>query len=258
MANIHPTAVVDPRAVLHDSVTIGPYAIIGPDVSIGANTVVEAHVVISGVTRIGERNRFHSFGSIGCEPQDKKYKGEPTRLTIGDGNTFFQYVTVSTGTTQDEGVTSVGDNNWIMAYVHIAHDCRIGNDTIFANNVTLAGHVHVGDWVFLGGFTTVHQFCRIGAHAMSAFTAAISQDVPPFVVAAGNRAQPAGVHSEGMRRQGFTAEQISTVKRAYKALYRQSLAYEDALKALTEMAQTSPEVTILVDFLRASDRGFIR
>ena len=258
MANIHPSAVVDPRAVLHDSVIVGPYAIIGPDVQIGAHTVVDAHVVISGVTQIGEGNRFHSFGSIGCDPQDKKYKGEPTRLVIGNGNTFFQYVTVSTGTTQDKGVTEVGDNNWIMAYVHIAHDCRIGSNTIFANNVTLAGHVQVGDWVFFGGFTTVHQFCRVGAHAMSAFTAAISQDVPPFVVAAGNRAKPAGVHSEGMRRHGYSAGQISTVKRAYKALYRQSLAYEDALKALQDIAQDSPDVAEMLAFLQASDRGIIR
>ncbi|GAB7126811.1 acyl-ACP--UDP-N-acetylglucosamine O-acyltransferase [Silvimonas sp. JCM 19000] len=258
MANIHPTAVVDPRAVLHDSVVVGPYAIIGPDVSIGQDTVIDAHVVISGVTRIGARNRFHSFGSIGCDPQDKKYKGEPTRLTIGDGNTFFQYITISTGTAQDEGITSIGDNNWIMAYVHVAHDCRIGSNTIFANNVTLAGHVHVEDWVFLGGFTTVHQFCRIGAHAMSAFTAAISQDVPPFVVAAGNRAKPAGAHSEGMRRHGYSAEQISVVKRAYKALYRQALSMEDAQAALAEMAQTSAEVGAMLAFVQASERGIIR
>lgn len=258
MANIHPTAVVDPKAKLHESVTVGPYTVIGPHVTLGADTVVEAHVVISGVTTIGERNRFHSFGSIGCEPQDKKYKGEPTQLVIGNGNTFFQNVTVSTGTAQDEGITSLGDNNWIMAYVHIAHDCRIGSNTIFANNVTLAGHVHVGDFAFLGGFTTVHQFCRIGAHAMSAFTAAISQDVPPFVVTAGNRAKPAGVHSEGMRRHGFTSEQIAQIKKAYRVLYRQSLPLEDALTQLAALAETSPEIARFAEFVKASERGIIR
>ncbi|MBB5190050.1 UDP-N-acetylglucosamine acyltransferase [Silvimonas terrae] len=258
MANIHPTAVVDPKAKLHDSVIVGPYAVIGPDVTIGADTVVDAHVVISGVTTIGERNRFYSFGSIGCDPQDKKYKGEPTRLVIGNGNAFFQNVTVSTGTVQDESLTSIGDDNWIMAYVHIAHDCRIGSGTIFANNVTLAGHVYVDDFAFLGGFTTVHQFCKIGAYAMSAFTAAISQDVPPFVVAAGNRAKPAGVHSEGMRRHGFTAEQIAQVKKAYRVLYRQSLSLDESLAALDELAASSADVARFAGFIRTSERGFIR
>ncbi|SMC24775.1 acyl-[acyl-carrier-protein]--UDP-N-acetylglucosamine O-acyltransferase [Andreprevotia lacus DSM 23236] len=258
MTLIHPSAIVDPKARLAADVQVGPFSVIGPDVEIGAGTVVGPHVVIDGVTRIGENNRFHPFAHIGCTPQDLKYAGEPTRLEIGNGNTFHQSITVSTGTTQDEGLTRIGDDNWIMAYVHIAHDCRIGSHCILANNATLAGHVHIDDWVFLGGFTTVHQFCKIGAHAMTAFTAAVSQDVPPYVTAAGNRAIPAGINSEGLRRRGFSAEQIAVVKRAYKTLYRQNLPLDEARAQIETAAQSAPELQLFVDFFAASTRGLIR
>jgi len=258
VANIHTTAVVHPDARLADDVEVGPYTVIGAQVEIGAGTVIGPHCVIDGVTRIGRNNRFHGSSHIGCAPQDKKYLDEPTRLTIGDGNTFFQFVTVSTGTTQDEGLTALGDDNWIMAYVHIAHDCRLGSHLILANNATLGGHVHLGDWVFLGGFTTVHQFCRVGAHAMTAFTAAVTQDVPPYVTAAGNRAQPAGINSEGLRRRGFTAEQITEIKRAYKILYRQGLSLDDAREQITQRAATCPELQAFAEFFPLATRGLIR
>jgi len=258
MTLIHPSAIVDPKAELASDVQVGPFSVIGPGVCIGAGTVVGPHVVIDGATTIGENNRFQPFAHIGCQPQDLKYAGEPTRLEIGSGNTFFQSITISTGTVQDEGVTRIGDDNWIMAYVHIAHDCRIGSHCILANNATLAGHVHLGDWVFLGGFTTIHQFCKIGAHAMTAFTAAVSQDVPPYVTAAGNRAVPAGINSEGLRRRGFSAEQIATIKRAYKTLYRQNLPLEAARASIEASAVTAPELQLFVDFFTASTRGLIR
>ncbi|WP_293934106.1 acyl-ACP--UDP-N-acetylglucosamine O-acyltransferase [Iodobacter sp.] len=258
MSKIHPSAIIHDGATLADNVEIGPYCVIGEHVSIGAGTRLEAHVVISGHTRIGSNNRIYSFASIGCDPQDKKYAGEPTKLLIGDGNTIFQSVTISTGTAQDEGVTQIGNDNWIMAYVHIAHDCKIGNHTIFANNTTLAGHVDIGDWVILGGFTTVHQFCKIAPHAMTAFTAAVAQDVPPFVLAAGNRAVPNGINSEGLKRRGFTSEQITNIKRAYKTLYRKSIPFVDARQMLEEQCLTQPELQPFVDFFAASTRGIIR
>lgn len=258
MANIHTTAVVHPDARLAEDVEVGPYTVIGAQVEIGAGTVIGPHCVIDGVTRIGRNNRFHGSSHIGCAPQDKKYKDEPTRLTIGDGNSIYQFVTISTGTTQDEGLTSVGDDNWLMAYVHIAHDCRLGSHLILANNATLGGHVHLGDWVFLGGFTTVHQFCRVGAHAMTAFTAAVTQDVPPYVTAAGNRAEPAGINSEGLRRRGFTAEQITEIKRAYKILYRQGLTLDDAKAQIAERAAVCPELLAFTEFFPLASRGLIR
>ncbi|KAF0814370.1 Acyl-[acyl-carrier-protein]--UDP-N-acetylglucosamine O-acyltransferase [Andreprevotia sp. IGB-42] len=258
MTLIHPSAIVDSRAELAPDVQVGPFSVIGPGVRIGAGTVVGPHVVIDGETTIGTNNRFHPFAHIGCQPQDKKYAGEPTGLVIGDGNTFFQSVTLSTGTAQDEGITRVGNDNWVMAYVHIAHDCQIGSHCIFANNATLAGHVHIGDWVFLGGFTTIHQFCKVGSHAMSAFTAAISQDVPPYVTAAGNRAVPAGINSEGLRRRGFSGEQITVIKRAYKTLYRQNLPFDDARAQIEAAAQDAPELQAFVDFFATSTRGLIR
>ncbi|MFC4161552.1 acyl-ACP--UDP-N-acetylglucosamine O-acyltransferase [Chitinimonas lacunae] len=258
MAIIHPSAVVHPGAELDENVEIGPFCVIGARVRIGAGSVVGPHCIIDGVTRIGRNNRFHGSSHIGCAPQDKKYRDEPTELVIGDGNTVFQFVTISTGTTQDGGLTCLGDDNWIMAYVHIAHDCMVGDHTILANNTTLAGHVHVGDWVFLGGFTTVHQFCRIGPHAMTAFTAAVTQDVPPYITAAGNRAAPAGINSEGLRRRGFDAGQISEIKRAYKLLYRQGLSYEEARAQITARAAERPELQPFVDFFPQASRGLIR
>lgn len=258
MARIHASAVVHPGARLADDVEIGPFSLIGEHVEIGAGTRVGPHCVIDGHTRIGRNNVFHGSAHIGCEPQDKKYQGEPTQLVIGNGNSVYQFVTISTGTVQDQGITSLGDDNWIMAYVHIAHDCRIGSHTILANNATVAGHVHLGDYVFLGGFTTIHQFCKIGAHAMTAFTAAVAQDIPPYVTAAGNRAAPAGINSEGLKRRGFTAEQILEIKRAYKLLYRQNLALDDALAQITERAAAHPELQAFVDFIPTASRGLIR
>jgi len=262
MTRIHPTAVIDPNAVLDNSVEVGAYSVIGPNVTIGAGTKVGPHVVIEGHTSIGRDNTFFQFGSIGAAPQDKKYAGEATRLEIGDGNTIREFVTLNLGTTQDVGVTRLGNDNWIMAYVHVAHDCQIGSHTTIANNATLAGHVHVGDWVLLGGFTTVHQFCRIGPHAMTAFTAAVSQDILPFVTAAGNRAVPAGINSEGLRRRGFSGEQIMTIKRAYKMIYRSGLSLEEAKAALAAEEAKSPDsaeyLRMMREFIGSSSRGIIR
>ncbi len=262
MANIHPTAIVDAKAELDDSVEVGAYSIIGPNVKIGARTKVGPHVVIEGHTTIGCDNTFYQFSSIGAAPQDKKYKGEPTLLEIGDRNTIREFCTFNLGTVQDAGATRIASDNWIMAYVHIAHDCQLGSNIILANNVTLAGHVHLADWVFLGGFTTIHQFCHVGAHAMTAFTAAVSQDVPPFVTAAGNRAVPAGINSEGLKRRGFTPEQIAAIKRAYKLVYRAGLSLDDAKAALAQEENNSPAaagyIRLLREFLENSSRGIIR
>ena len=255
---IHPTAVIHPGAKLAADVKVGAYSVIGEHVSIGAGCEIGPHVVIEGVTTIGRDNKIFQFASVGSAPQDKKYAGELTRLEIGDRNTIRECCTINTGTVQDGGLTKLGNDNWIMAYVHIAHDCMIGNNTILANNATLAGHVHLGDWVFLGGFTTIHQFCKIGAHAMTAFTAAVSQDVPPYVTAAGNRAKPAGINSEGLRRRGFSSDAIMAVKRAYKTLYRQGLTLEEARLQLQEQGQSHPEVQLFVDFIAAAERGIIR
>ncbi|MGE5621582.1 MAG: acyl-ACP--UDP-N-acetylglucosamine O-acyltransferase [Bacillota bacterium] len=262
MANIHPTAIVDAKAELDDTVEVGAYSIIGPNVKIGARTRVGPHVVIEGHTTIGCDNTFYQFSSIGAAPQDKKYKGEPTLLEIGDRNTIREFCTFNLGTVQDAGATRIASDNWIMAYVHIAHDCQLGSNIILANNVTLAGHVHLADWVFLGGFTTIHQFCHVGAHAMTAFTAAVSQDVPPFVTAAGNRAVPAGINSEGLKRRGFTPEQIAAIKRAYKIVYRAGLSLDDAKAALAQEENNSPaaasHIRLLRDFIENSSRGIIR
>lgn len=262
MSRIHPTAVIEGGAELDSSVEVGAYSIIGAHVCIDAGTKVGAHVVIEGHTTIGRDNQIFQFGSLGAAPQDKKYAGEPTRLEIGDRNTIREFVTFNLGTIQDAGVTRIGNDNWIMAYVHLAHDCQLGSNLILANNVTLAGHVHLDDWVFLGGFTSVHQFCRIGMHAMTAFTAAVSQDVPPFVTAAGNRATPVGINSEGLKRRGFTPEQITVIKRAYKVIYRSGLALEDAKLALQQLEGASPEsaaaIRLMHDFIGASARGIIR
>lgn len=262
MIRIHPTAIVDPKAQLDESVEVGAYSVIGPDVTIGARTKVGPHVVIEGHTTIGRDNHIFQFSSLGAAPQDKKYKGEPTGLEIGDRNTIREFCTFNTGTVQDAGVTRIGSDNWIMAYVHISHDSHLGNNLILANNATLGGHVHLGDWVFLGGMTTVHQFCHIGAHAMTAFTAAVTQDVPPFVTAAGNRAVPAGINSEGLKRRGFTPEQIAAIKRAYKLIYRSGLSLEEAKAALAaeevKDVGAAPHVRLLREFLENSTRGIIR
>ena len=255
---IHPTAIVDPGARIGVNVQIGPYTIIGPNVEIGDNTIIGPHVVINGHTRIGRDNHIFQFCSLGEVPQDKKYAGEPTRLEIGDRNTIREFCTFNLGTVQDEGVTSIGDDNWLMAYVHIAHDCRVGNKTIFANGASLAGHVIVDDWVIFGGFTGVHQFCRIGAHVITAASSLVLQDVPPYLMAAGNTAQPYGIHVEGLKRRGFTAESITELKRAYRTLYKSGLLLEEAKGKLAEQAKTHADVQLLVDFLEKSKRGIIR
>ena len=255
---IHPTAIVDPGACLADDVEVGPDSIIGADTDIEAGTRIGPHVVIGAHTRIGARNTFFQFSSIGEAPQDKKYKDEPTRLEIGDDNTFREFCTLNRGTTQDAGVTRVGNNNWIMAYVHMAHDCQVGSHTIFANNAQIAGHVHVGDYAILGGFTVVHQFCRIGAHSMTAMGTILLQDLPPSVMASGNTAVPHGINSEGLRRRGFSAQAIAAIKRAYKTIYKSGLSFEDARAAIVTEAIGFPELQALSDFLSVPGRGIIR
>ena len=255
---IHPVAIVDPAARIGANVEIGPYSIIGPDVVIGDDTEIGPHVVIKGHTRIGRENRIFQFCSLGEMPQDKKYAGEPTRLEIGDRNTIREFCTFNLGTVQGGGVTSVGDDNWIMAYVHIAHDCHVANKTIFANGASLAGHVTVDDLVIFGGFTGVHQFCRIGAHVITAASSLVLQDVPPYLMVAGNTAQPYGIHVEGLKRRGFTSEAITELKRAYRTLYKSGLLLEEAKAKLAEQAKAQPDVQLMVDFLEASKRGIIR
>lgn len=255
---IHPTAIIAPGAQIDASVEIGPYAVIGEHVSIGAGTRVGPHTVIEGHTTIGRQNQIFQFASLGAAPQDKKYAGEPTRLEIGDNNTIREFCTFNVGTVQDGGLTRLGNDNWVMAYEHIAHDCIVGDHCILANNATLAGHISIGDHVFLGGLTAVHQFCTIGAHAMTAGGSIVVQDIPPYVTAAGNHAHPAGINSEGLRRRGFDAEQISRIKRAYKQIYRQGLSLEDAKAAITEAAADAPELALFVDFFARAKRGIIR
>ena len=255
---IHSTALIDPAAELAEDVSVGPYSVIEANVTIGAGTDIGPHVVIKGTTRIGSQNRIFQFASIGEEPQDKKYAGEPTSLEIGDRNTIREFVTINRGTAQDDGVTRLGDDNWIMAYVHIAHDCRIGNETIFANNASLAGHVSVGDYAILGGFTLVHQFCSIGAYSLTAFGSGISKDVPPFVTVGGTPARAHGLNMEGLRRRGFPEESRKALRRAYRTLYRESLSLQDALAALREQAASSAEVGKLVKFLEQQSRGIVR
>jgi UDP-N-acetylglucosamine acyltransferase len=255
---IDPTAVIDPGAQLASGVSVGPYSIIGPGVVIGADTVIGPHVVIYGPTSIGRENRIFQFASIGDAPQDKKYAGEPTRLEIGDRNTIREFVTINRGTVQDEGVTVLGNDNWIMAYVHIAHDCRIGNHTIFANNASLAGHVRISDYVILGGFTLVHQFCAIGSHALTAFGSGISKDVPPYVTVGGSPAHAHGLNMEGLRRRGFSPGSRMALKRAYRTLYRENRSFEDALAQLRSQAAGNAEVAVLTEFLEHQTRGIVR
>ena len=257
-ALIHPTALIDPGAQLGENVSIGAYSVIGAGVEIGDGTTVGPHVVIEGPTRIGRDNRIFQFSSLGAEPQDKKYGGEPTRLEIGDRNTIREFCTFNRGTAQDVGVTRVGSDNWIMAYVHLAHDCQVGDHTIFANNAQLAGHVHVGDWAILGGFTVVHQFVRIGVHCLTAMGTILLQDVPPFVTAAGNPATPHGINSEGLKRRGFSPEAITALRRAYKTLYRSGLKLEEATATIVAAAGDEPALAPLADFLATPGRGLIR
>jgi UDP-N-acetylglucosamine acyltransferase len=255
---IHPTAIIEPGAKLGAGVSVGPYSIIGGNVEIGDHTWIGPHVVITGVTRIGCDNRIYQFCSLGDAPQDKKYGGEPTELAIGDRNTIREYCQFNVGTVQDAGVTRIGSDNWIMAYVHIAHDCRVGDRTIFANNSQLGGHVHVDDWAVLGGYTGVHQFCRVGAHTMTAVGTVVLQDIPPYVMAAGNTATPYGINVEGLKRRGFSAEALLTLKRAYRTLYKSGLMLEEARAKLAQEAGTHPEIQPILDFLTVSKRGIIR
>ena len=261
---IHPTAIVDANAVLHSSVEVGPYTVIGPYVRIGAGTRVGAHCVIEGHTTIGSDNHIFQFNSLGAIPQDKKYAGEPCDLHIGNRNTIREFCTFNIGSPGDAGVTRVGDDNWIMAYVHLAHDCQVGNNTIFANNSQLAGHVHVDDWVILGGFTVVHQFVRLGAHSLTAMCSLLFADLPPFVMCQG---QPAGARSmnfEGLRRRGWTPERISGVKAMHKALYRDGLTLEQAKVRIAELVakqpETAPDVAMMLSFLHQTtpQRGIVR
>lgn len=255
---IHPTAVIDPGATLADDVEVGAYAVIGADVTIDAGTKIWPHVVIEGPTRIGRNNQIYSFCSVGAAPQDKKYAGEDTTLAIGDRNVIRESCTINRGTSQDRGHTSIGNDNWIMAYVHVAHDCAVADHTVLANNVTLAGHVSVGDHAILGGFTKVHQFCRIGAHAFCSMNCDLNRDVPPFVTASGRMAIPRGVNAEGLKRRDFTSEQIRNIRNAYKVVYRQDLKLEDALAELDKRASEQPELNEFIEFVRNSERSIIR
>jgi len=255
---IHPTALVDPKAELADDVEVGAYSIIDAKVRIDAGTRVGPHAVITGRTTIGKNNRIFQFTSVGEEPQDKKYKGEDTELIIGDGNTIRELCTFSRGSMQGGGVTRIGNDNWIMACVHIAHDCILGNDIIMANNSALAGHVTIGDHAILSGYSLIHQFCSIGEHSFTSFASHVNQSIPPYVTVSGEKASVKGINSEGLKRRGFTPDQIRQVRRAYKAIYRENLSLEDAIAKLEEMATDSVEIRPLVDFLRSAERGIIR
>jgi len=259
---IHATAVVAPGARVADGVEIGPYSIVGEHVAIGPGCVIGPHCVIDGHTTIGRDNTFYRFCSIGGVPQDKKYSGEPTRLEIGDGNTVREYVTINTGTAQDVGVTRLGDDNWIMAYVHIAHDCQIASHTVIANAVQLAGHIHIDDWAIVGGLSASHQFVRIGAHTMVGGTSSIRQDIPPYVMGAGDPFRPVGINSEGLSRRGFPPEVIASLKEAYKILYRRQLNVEQAVDQIRDLQSAQPAahaaLQVLLDFLETSTRGIAR
>ncbi|HDY86332.1 MAG TPA: acyl-ACP--UDP-N-acetylglucosamine O-acyltransferase [Methylophaga sp.] len=255
---IHQTAIIDPSANIADNVSVGPYTIIGADVEIGDGCEIMSHVVINGPTKIGKHNRIFQFASIGEEPQDKKFHGEKTFLEIGDNNLIRESVTINRGTSQGGGVTRIGNNNWIMAYVHIAHDCLIGNDNIFANNSSLAGHVEIDDFVILGGFTLVSQFNYMGSHSFSAMGSVISRNVPPYVLVSGHMAKPFGTNVEGLRRRDFSDEQIKNIKMAYKMLYRSGLKIEEAQQQLSDIQQVSNEITMVLDFLSKQKGGIIR
>ena len=251
-------AVVSPRAQLAPDVTVGPFSVIGPDVTIGTGTVVGPHVVINGPTRLGARNRVFQFASIGDAPQDMKYRGEPTRLEIGDGNVFREFTTVNRGTAHAEGVTRIGNDNLFMAYAHVAHDCTVGNNTVFANCAALGGHVEIGDWAILGGLTAVHQFSKVGAHAFLAGGAIVTRDVPPYVMVAGNPAAPHAINAEGLKRRGFTGAQIRNLREAYRIVYRSDLRLTEALERLEARAGEQPEVQLFAAFIRNSGRSIVR
>jgi len=255
---IHPTALVDVSAEIDSSVEIGAYSIIGPNVRIASGNRIGSHVVIKGPTTIGRDNQIFQFSSLGEAPQDKKYRDEPTQLIIGERNTIREFCTFNRGTIQDKGITSIGNDNWIMAYVHIAHDCQVGNNTILANNSSLAGHVDMNDYAILGGFTLVHQFCKIGSHVITAVGSVVFKDIPPYVTAAGYDAKPHGINSEGLKRRGFSPEAMLQIKRAYKALYRNGLTLEEAKQEIAKQRVDCPELGILVDFLNHTTRGIVR
>ena len=255
---IHPTASIALDAELADGVEVGAYAVIGAGVVIGANTIVGPHAVVQGPTRIGADNRIFQFASVGSAPQDKKYAGEPTRLEIGDRNLIRECVTLNRGTVQDQGVTSIGDDNLFMAYAHVAHDCRIGSRCVLANNATLGGHVELGDWVIMGGLSAIHQFCKVGAHAFIANNAAVTRDVPPFVMAVGQPAAAHSVNAEGLKRRGFTPEQIRNIRQAFRVLYRSGLKLADAAAQLGVLAEEQPELRAIVEFLPRSTRSIVR
>lgn len=255
---IHQTAIIDPTAVIADDVVIGPYTTIGAGVEIGQGCEIRSHVVINGPTKIGKNNRIFQFSSIGEEPQDKKFHGEPTLLEIGDNNLFRESVTINRGTVQGGGITRIGNNNWVMAYVHIAHDCLIGNDNIFANNASLAGHVKVDDFVILGGFTLVSQFNYIGSHAFSAMGSVISRNIPPYVLVSGHMAKPVGVNVEGLRRRQFSDEKIKNIRQAYKYIYRSGLRLEEAQQRVIDIKQEADELSVLSAFLEKQEGGIIR
>ncbi len=262
MAAVHPTAIIDAAAELAETVSVGPYAVIGAGVTVDAGTTIGAHCVIEGSTTIGRDNRIYAHAVLGGAPQDMKYRGEPTRLVIGERNTIREFCTFNRGTAQDEGITRVGDDNWIMAYVHIAHDVQVGCRTVLANNATLAGHVHIGDWVIVGGLSGVHQYCRIGAHAMTGFQSHVSQDVPPFMMVSGHPLAVHGFNVEGLRRRGFSRERIALVKQMHRLLYRDGLTLEQSRAAIAALAGTvdggDDDVRQLLDFLTASTRGIAR
>ena len=266
MSAIHPSAVIDARAELAADVEVGACAVIGPHVRVAEGCSIGAHAVVQGHTTIGRGNRIFAFAAIGGEPQDKKYAGEPTRLAIGDGNTIREYVTINTGTAQGGGLTMLGDDNWIMAYVHIAHDCQVGSHTIIANATQLGGHVRLGDWAFLGGLSGIHQFVRIGAHAMTGFQTRLSQDLPPYVTAAGNPAAATGINAEGLRRRGFSADRIARIKRVHRLLYRQGLSLAAAVAEIAALragldagdARGDADLALLLGFLADAERGIVR
>jgi UDP-N-acetylglucosamine acyltransferase len=259
-ALIHPTAIIDSKAQIDSSVQIGAYAVVGPDVSIGAGTKIGPHTTIEGKTTLGVNNQVFQFASIGAAPQDKKYNDEPTELIIGDSNTIREFVTLNRGTAQDKGATRIGNDNWIMAYVHVAHDCIVGDHCIFANSTNLAGHVEIGDWVILGGYTGIHQFCKVGPHAMSGVGSVVLHDIPPFVMVSGNTAQAHGINSEGLKRRGFSTDDVAQIRQAYKTLYKNGLTLAEAKLALAEQARVTslPSIAMLASFLDSVTRGIVR
>lgn len=255
---IDPLALVDPSARLAPDVVVGPYAVIGPDVEVGPGCHIAAHAMIERNTRLGARNRVFQFASLGSAPQDKSYRDEPTSLDIGDDNVFREFSSINRGTVKDEGVTRIGHRNLFMANTHVAHDCKLGSDIVMANLATLGGHVHLGDWVIMGGLSGVHQYCKVGAHAFIANNAAVTRDVPPFIMTVGQPAVPHSVNSEGLKRRGFSPEQIRNIRNAYRTLYREEKRLEDAEQELQQRVATQPEIAPFVAFIGATKRSLIR